>query len=294
MKIRFSKYQGAGNDFVLIDNRKQKLKLEIDQIQRLCHRNYGIGSDGLILLEESQSADFDMQFFNPDGSSGMMCGNGGRCIVAFAADLLMPLDIVFQVLLGGNQIIALEDDDTVRRADIRINGGYGYNYAIVPLLEALGATGLKTQAEYEATIATEGTLGYILKTVLHTVNDNLDTPLDFVLGLFANLAYTVSKDGATTFVSNLIAPLSEVIKAIEGVLPVAIKVNLMALMDGGSVAEILLGEDVVDHAFLVSLLADGALDGNGDDGAVADIDDEKDDHRGDYGGGQVGIFTQKE
>lgn len=87
MKIRFSKYQGAGNDFVLIDNRKQKLKLEIDQIQRLCHRNYGIGSDGLILLEESSTADFDMQFFNPDGSSGMMCGNGGRCVVAFANNL---------------------------------------------------------------------------------------------------------------------------------------------------------------------------------------------------------------
>lgn len=87
MKIRFSKYQGAGNDFVLIDNRKQKLKLEIDQIQRLCHRNYGIGSDGLILLEKSSTADFDMQFFNPDGSSGMMCGNGGRCVVAFAKSL---------------------------------------------------------------------------------------------------------------------------------------------------------------------------------------------------------------
>lgn len=87
MKIRFSKYQGAGNDFILIDNRNQKLNLEIEQIQRLCHRNYGIGSDGLILLDESSKADFEMQFFNPDGSSGMMCGNGGRCVVAFANSL---------------------------------------------------------------------------------------------------------------------------------------------------------------------------------------------------------------
>ena len=137
-------------------------------------------------------------------------------------------------------------------------GGSGYNYAIIPLLEALSvpAASIKTQAEYEATIATEGTLGYILKTVLHTINDNLDKPLDFVLGLFANLAYTISKDGATIFVSNLIAPLSEVIEAIEGVLPVAININLMALMDGGSVAEILLGEDVALKKAQVGLTLD--------------------------------------
>ena len=182
-------------------------------------------------------------------------------LVDIVTDLLKPLDSVLSLLLAGG---VYEFDGTTYGdslgafKEINIMGGSGYNYAIIPLLETLcvPAAAIKTQAEYEATIESEGTLGYILKTVLHTVNDNLDTPLDFVLGLFANLAYTITKDGVTTFVSNLIAPLSEVIEAIEGVLPVAINVNLMALMDGGSVAEILLGNDVALKGEEVGLTLD--------------------------------------
>ena len=85
MTIRFHKYQGAGNDFVIIDNRNTHYDFTESQIQHLCNRHFGVGSDGLILLEESEKADFAMRFFNPDGSSGMMCGNGGRCIIAYAA-----------------------------------------------------------------------------------------------------------------------------------------------------------------------------------------------------------------
>ena len=79
MKIHFYKYQATGNDFVIIDAREENIKF-------LCHRQFGIGSDGLIIFENSDKADFSMQFFNPDGSGGMMCGNGGRSIVKFAAD----------------------------------------------------------------------------------------------------------------------------------------------------------------------------------------------------------------
>lgn len=90
MKLSFYKYQGTGNDFILIDNRNnaiQKDSFSVSVIQYLCHRQLGIGSDGLMLLENSNKADFRMRFYNPDGSEGMMCGNGGRCIVAFASYL---------------------------------------------------------------------------------------------------------------------------------------------------------------------------------------------------------------
>jgi len=84
MLIQFEKYHGAGNDFILVDNRNGKYKsLGIDQIVRLCNRHYGIGSDGFIFINTSTDSDFEMDFFNPDGSKSF-CGNGARCAVAFA------------------------------------------------------------------------------------------------------------------------------------------------------------------------------------------------------------------
>ena len=83
----FYKYQGAGNDFLIADNRDGGLQLSIEQIAALCDRRYGVGADGLMLLEKSSAYDFRMVYYNSDGSGGMMCGNGGRCMVAFAADM---------------------------------------------------------------------------------------------------------------------------------------------------------------------------------------------------------------
>lgn len=86
--MKLSKYHGAGNDFILIDNREHHIDITIERIKLLCHRHLGIGADGLMLLESGdQDCDFKMEYFNSDGSGGMMCGNGARCIVAFAADL---------------------------------------------------------------------------------------------------------------------------------------------------------------------------------------------------------------
>ena len=87
MLQKFYKYHGAGNDFLLADNRDGLLFLSPSQISHLCDRHLGFGADGVMLLEKSETRDFKMVFFNPDGSTGMMCGNGGRCIVAYAADL---------------------------------------------------------------------------------------------------------------------------------------------------------------------------------------------------------------
>ncbi len=86
--MHFFKYQGAGNDFVVVDNRNNAFPAK-DQayIEKLCDRRFGIGADGLMLLRNSEDFDFEMHYFNADGRLGSLCGNGGRCIVAFANDL---------------------------------------------------------------------------------------------------------------------------------------------------------------------------------------------------------------
>jgi diaminopimelate epimerase len=88
MIVNFFKYQGTGNDFIVLDNRKHEYsQLNTDQIRRLCDRRFGIGADGLMFLNGKAGYDFEMKYFNADGREGSMCGNGARCILKFAYHL---------------------------------------------------------------------------------------------------------------------------------------------------------------------------------------------------------------
>jgi diaminopimelate epimerase len=86
MRFGFEKYHGNGNDFIIIDDREQRFPVSKKIINRLCNRRFGIGADGLILVRNSDNADFQMLYYNADGALGTMCGNGGRCVAAFAFD----------------------------------------------------------------------------------------------------------------------------------------------------------------------------------------------------------------
>ncbi len=83
----FSKYNGTGNDFIIADNREGNYRFGHEQIRQLCDRHFGIGADGLIFIENSKKADFNMRYYNADGHEGSMCGNGGRCAFAYASSL---------------------------------------------------------------------------------------------------------------------------------------------------------------------------------------------------------------
>ena len=115
MKIEFYKYQGTGNDFILLDNRTNLYdNLTEKQVAFLCNRHFGIGADGLMLLNIKEGFDFEMKYYNSDGAEGSMCGNGGRCMVKFAASMGIRKNNYHFIAVDGEHEAEIDIDGLVR------------------------------------------------------------------------------------------------------------------------------------------------------------------------------------
>jgi diaminopimelate epimerase len=127
LKLNFFKYHGTGNDFILIDNRDGHFIPQPALIERLCNRRFGIGADGLITLNNVPGFDFGMEYFNSDGHESTMCGNGGRCIVAFADYLsLAPSKSRFLAADGEHSGTVLERNGNACLVRLSMNDVDGY------------------------------------------------------------------------------------------------------------------------------------------------------------------------
>ena len=114
MKINFQKYQGTGNDFVIMDNRsKDHSSLTASHIRHICDRRFGVGCDGLMLLNEKEGYDFEMKYYNADGRESSMCGNGGRCLVKFAYELGIHKNVYHVLAADGLHEAEIDTDGTV-------------------------------------------------------------------------------------------------------------------------------------------------------------------------------------
>ncbi|HOZ31001.1 MAG TPA: diaminopimelate epimerase [Bacteroidales bacterium] len=119
MTIQFSKYQGAGNDFIIIDCRKNKHELTEKYIQFLCNRRFGIGADGLMTIHNSTDTDFAMKYYNSDGKEASMCGNGGRCIARYAFNNNIAKDnMVFSAIDGTHSAYVKNNYIELSMADV--------------------------------------------------------------------------------------------------------------------------------------------------------------------------------
>ncbi len=119
MNIEFYKYHGTGNSFILIDNRSGDVNLDAEKIRFLCDKNFGIGSDGLIFMNSHSQYDFEMKFYNPDGSEATFCGNGGRCVVAFAKYLkIIDNKTLFWAKDGLHEAYFRGDDVVLKMIDV--------------------------------------------------------------------------------------------------------------------------------------------------------------------------------
>lgn len=169
MKTEFYKYQGTGNDFVIIDNRNgHDLKLSIEQVKKLCDRKFGIGADGLMLLNEKPGYDFEMIYYNSDGHEGSMCGNGGRCLIKFAESIGIQKDLYKFVATDGEHEARIDADGIVylkmndvdvilnHHGDFMVDTGSPHYVKLVPQLANLDVFKKGREIRYSREFEKEG------------------------------------------------------------------------------------------------------------------------------------------
>lgn len=180
--IEFFKYQGAGNDFVIIDNRDKSFDgSDTSKVEFLCDRRFGLGADGLMLLENHSKYAFTMRYFNSDGKEASMCGNGGRCIVAFAVHQnIVPKNTIFSFMaVDGlheasydNGIVSLKmiDVDQVELTDnyTFLNTGSPHYVQFHPSVDELNIVDLGSKARYAEQFKPDGTNA----NFVHFMKDN--------------------------------------------------------------------------------------------------------------------------
>lgn len=169
MTHTFYKYQGTGNDFVFVDNRQEFFnKNNTKLIASLCDRRFGVGGDGLILLENDKEVDFRMVYFNADGNQSTMCGNGGRCIVAFAEMLnIIKEKTTFNAIDGLHEAtiengfvkLKMQDVETISVSDSYtfLNTGSPHHVALVNNLKNFDVKTEGSKIRYGAPYNNEGT-----------------------------------------------------------------------------------------------------------------------------------------
>lgn len=169
MQHTFYKYQGTGNDFIMLDNRNDSFpKNNTKLIEHLCDRRFGIGADGLILLENDNNADFRMVYFNSDGNESSMCGNGGRCIVAFAKMLgiidsetdFIATDGPHHATIDGKGIVSLRMKDVysvaVYENYVFLDTGSPHHVEIVEDLDKFDVKGIGASIRYSGLYGDKG------------------------------------------------------------------------------------------------------------------------------------------
>ncbi len=166
--MEFYKYQGTGNDFILIDDAVLSFQEEdTNLVKRLCDRRFGIGADGLMLLRKHPDYDFEMIYYNSDGNKSTMCGNGGRCIVAFAKFQGWIEDKAQFLAVDGLHTASIKDDMvTLSMIDVEnietyeqgifLNTGSPHVVQFVSGIETLDVKNLGAQIRYDSQFAPGG------------------------------------------------------------------------------------------------------------------------------------------